>query len=318
MKLFKQQNNELVALSRRHFELERDIQNLVEFNLPQLFDLIFVTSEFKVGDFRIDTLAFDESSNSFVIIEYKKGNSYSVVDQGYSYLSTMVNNKAEFILEYNEQTNDVLKRADVDWTSSRVLFIAPSFNAYQKNSVNFSDVKFELWEIRNFEDGLIAFEQIESTSSESIEKIAPINEQSLISKVNSEVKTFSEEDHTSNMSEKTQKLWILLRERLLNLCSGSFNATKSYIGYKSEASMICFIKFRKDQINVDILRGREKPDGNFSRNFFTFDDPKKLAKEKSWTRKSGAIGMSYSIPFKNIESIDYVMFLVNQKYEALN
>lgn len=71
-----------------------------------------------MGDFRIDTLAFDESSNSFVIIEYKKGNSYSVVDQGYSYLSTMVNNKAEFILEYNEKTNDVLKRNDVDWTSS--------------------------------------------------------------------------------------------------------------------------------------------------------------------------------------------------------
>ena len=318
MKLFKQEKNELVALSRRHFELERDIQNLVEANLQQLFDLTFVTSEFKVGDFRIDTLAFDESSNSFVIIEYKKGNSYSVVDQGYSYLSTMVNNKAEFILEYNEKTNDVLKRNDVDWTSSRVIFIAPSFNAYQRNSVNFSDVKFELWEIRKFEDGLVALEQIESTSSESIEKIAPVSEKSVISKVNSEVKTYSEEDHTSNMSEKVQKLWGRLRERLLELGSGSFNATQGYISYKSEATMVCFLKFRKSQINVDILRGHEKANGEFSRNFFTLDDPKKLAQEKSWTRKSGDVGMSYSIPFKSSESIDYVMFLIKQKYETLN
>jgi len=318
MKLFKQQKNELVALSRRHFELERDIQTLVEANLQQLFDLTFVTSEFKVGDFRIDTLAFDESSNSFVIIEYKKGNSYSVVDQGYSYLSTMVNNKAEFILEYNEKTNDVLKRNDVDWTSSRVIFIAPSFNAYQRNSVNFSDVKFELWEIRKFEDGLVALEQIESTSSESIEKIAPVSEKSVISKVNSEVKTYSEEDHTSDLTETVNPMWKGLKERLLDLASGTFYATKYYVAFKCESFSICFIAFRKQQINIGLVRGNKKTNGEKSKNFFTLDDPKKLAQEKSWKYKSGEIGMNYSIPLKRIEDLDYVMFLIKQKYQALN
>ena len=62
-------------------------------------------SEFTLHNFRIDTLAFDEESKSFVIIEYKKDKSFSVVDQGYAYLSLMLNNKADFILEYNESLN---------------------------------------------------------------------------------------------------------------------------------------------------------------------------------------------------------------------
>ena len=120
------------------------------------------------------------------------------------------------------------------------------------------------------------------------------------------------------MSEKVQKLWGRLRERLLELGSGSFNATQGYISFKSEATMVCYLKFRKNQINVGIRRGYEKVNGVFSSNFFTLDDPKKLAQEKSWTQKSGDVGMSYSIPFKSSESIDYVMFLIKQKYEALN
>ena len=46
-------------------------------------------------------------------IEYKKGNSYSVIDQGYSYLSILLNNKADFILEYNETQSENLKKTDI-------------------------------------------------------------------------------------------------------------------------------------------------------------------------------------------------------------
>ena len=150
MKLFQTTKSLLVPLEKDSFKLEKDIQQLVEANLETIFGFQFVSSEFKVGEFRIDTLAYDESSNAFVIIEYKRGSSYSVVDQGYSYLSTMVNNKAEFILEYNEKTETSLKRNEVDWTSSKVVFVAPSFNSYQRNSINISDVPYELWEIRKF------------------------------------------------------------------------------------------------------------------------------------------------------------------------
>ena len=49
----------------------------------------------------------------------------------------MLNNKSDFILEYNERLNQSLRRDDVDWSASRVIFVSLSFNAYQKNSVTF-------------------------------------------------------------------------------------------------------------------------------------------------------------------------------------
>jgi predicted transport protein len=104
----------------------------------------------------------------------------------------------------------------------------------------------------------------------------------------------------------------------LELWSGSFSATQEYISFKSEAFMVCYLAFRKNQINVGIRRGYEKVNGVFSRNFFTLDDPKKLAQKKSWTQKSGDVGMSYSIPFKSSECIEYVIFLIKQKYETLS
>ena len=97
MNLYKNSTDGLLELGRDRFPLERDIQGLVENNLQTIFSLKFVASELTVDKFRIDTLAYDEENNSFVIIEYKKGHSYSVVDQGYSYLSVMLNNKAILI-----------------------------------------------------------------------------------------------------------------------------------------------------------------------------------------------------------------------------
>ena len=88
------------------FQLERQIQHLVEANLNKLLGLEFVKSEFTISGsvqrLRIDTLAFDRKNKAFVIIEYKQDKNFSVVDQGYAYLSAMLNNKADFILEYNE------------------------------------------------------------------------------------------------------------------------------------------------------------------------------------------------------------------------
>ena len=134
MKLFKVKNKSLTEVSRKSFGLEKEIQSLVESNTEEIFNLEFVSSEFSINNFRIDSLCFDNEKNSFVIIEYKKGSSYSVIDQGYSYLSIMLNNKSDFILEYNESRKNNLKREDVDWSQSKIIFVSPSFNNYQDSN----------------------------------------------------------------------------------------------------------------------------------------------------------------------------------------
>ena len=82
MDLYSIKGNKLNTVELNSFKKEREIQDLVENNTETLFDIDFVSSEFKIGEFRIDTLCFDNETNSFVIIEYKKGSSYSVIDQG--------------------------------------------------------------------------------------------------------------------------------------------------------------------------------------------------------------------------------------------
>ena len=171
MDLYNLKNKKLTRIDYKPFNLEKDIQTIVEQNTQELFNLKFVKSELSAGEFRIDSLCFDEETKSFVIIEYKKHKSYSVIDQGYSYLSLMLNNKSDFILEYNENNKDSLKRDKVDWSQSRIIFVSPSFNTYQKNSVNFKDVPFELWEIKSFTNNVISLNQHLPSSKESIQKV---------------------------------------------------------------------------------------------------------------------------------------------------
>jgi hypothetical protein len=66
----------------------------VQENLNVLFGLDFICTEFPLDGLRIDSLAFDQESQAFVIIEYMSGHSYFVVNQCYSDLSLLLNNKA--------------------------------------------------------------------------------------------------------------------------------------------------------------------------------------------------------------------------------
>lgn len=143
MQIFHKQKKELSVLKEIPFKLEKEIQTLFEDNLKNTTDLKLIKSEFTIKSNRIDTLAFDEESKSFVIIEYKRNQNYSVVDQGVSYLNLMLEYKADFIVEYNETQKENLKRTDVDWSQSKIIFVSPSFTDFQKQSSNFKDLAIE-------------------------------------------------------------------------------------------------------------------------------------------------------------------------------
>jgi hypothetical protein len=141
----------LKEIPQKSIELEKDIQSLVERNLQAIFGFEFVTSEFELNGLRVDTLGFDKESNSFVIIEYKRDRNISVIDQGYAYLALLLNNKADFILVYNETGEGKrLKKNEVDWSQSRVIFISPSFTIYQRKAIEFKDLPIELWEVKQY------------------------------------------------------------------------------------------------------------------------------------------------------------------------
>ena len=64
-------NNKL--LKQDKFKLEKDLQVFIESHIPDILgeEYEFVCTEFTVGDFRIDSLAFNKETKSFIIIEDK-------------------------------------------------------------------------------------------------------------------------------------------------------------------------------------------------------------------------------------------------------
>ena len=317
MEVFNIKNNKVEVVELNPFKLEKDIQEVIEKNTESFFGLEFVRSEFPIGEFRIDTLCYDNETNSFVLIEYKKGSSYSVIDQGYSYLSLMLNNKSEFIIEYNERLNKTLKRDDVDWTQSRILFISQSFSSYQRNSVNFKNLPFELWEIKRFNNDTIVLNKHNSTSKESIDTLSNVESSNLIESVSKEIQVVDEEYHTSKLDLDTLQKWNNFKERISELDNVKLEIKKPYISLMGESKNVCFCNFRRNYILIEILRGNVNPDGSKSKNFFTLDDPKGISEEGSWEWKSGVKGNMYKIKFNRETDLDYLMFLINQKVKSI-
>lgn len=304
MKLYSINNHKLKSISSNNFKLEKDIQNLVEKNIDELFNLQIVKSEFSIKNFRIDTLGYDRERKSFVIIEYKRERNFSVIDQGYTYMSLMLNNKSDFILEFNENCNGVLKRDDVDWTQSKVIFVSPNYTEYQKHSINFKDVPFELWEIVRYDNNLMGMIQHKTSSTESISSTIVNGKDSIIKSVNKEIKLYNEDDHLnqSNVSESTKQIYQNLRERILNIGSDvNIVPLKVYIGYKRKTNFIDVLIGKKDLwCWINMKKGE-------------LDDPKKLCRDIT---KIGHYGNGdYDLKINDNTDLDYVMFLINQSYK---
>ena len=130
MAIFKIKNSRLKKIKEKNFLLEKDIQKLTELNLKEIFKLEYVSSQFSLKNLRIDTLCFDAENKTFVIVEYKKDRSFSVIDQGFAYLSLLLNNKADFLVEYNEKNKSkTLSRESINWSQSKIIFVSPFFTS---------------------------------------------------------------------------------------------------------------------------------------------------------------------------------------------
>ena len=266
MKLYKSNSGLLERVKVNPFQLEKDIQVLVEKNVRTLFGLEFVKSELTFGSFRFDTLCFDNELNSFVIIEYKKGSSYSVIDQGYTYLSLLLNNKSDFILEYNETLDRNIKRDEVDWSQSKVVFISPHFSDYQRNSVNFKNLPFELWEITRYNDDSIGLSKISTESNVDINTtIGENSSDGIMGKVTKELVRYDENYHLSkskNRPDGVKELYYKLKNRILELGEGiEIRFGKQTIGFVQNRVFTDLILYNKGiGVVLNLKKGQLKDD----------------------------------------------------------
>jgi hypothetical protein len=306
--LFKLKNNHLTPLDSVDFKLEKEIQDIIEGNTEELFDLKMVKSEFTVGGFRLDSLCFDEETKSFVIIEYKRDKSDSVIDQGYSYLSTMLNNKSDFVLEFNENLEDTLKRDQVDWSQSRIIFVSTSFSSYQKTSVNFKDVPFELWEISRYSTDIVSLNQVTSTSKESIKSVGKAKG-TVIKNVSEEIEVYDEDSHLNNATNQVKDLYSELKERVSGWENMGFRFKKRHISILNKNKVKIYLNVQKNQIKIRLRRRGEEVSSQ--KVIFVLKDPDNLFELKTSPHKE-----YYEYLLKNEKDLDYLVMLLKQKYES--
>lgn len=304
MPIFKIEKDKLIDVKELKIDLERDLQIITEKNLETIFGLKFVSSEFSLQGFRIDTLAFDEEINAFVVIEYKKDKSFSVIDQGFSYLSLMLNNKDSFILEYARKFKIDIDNIKIDWSQSQVIFLANSFTSYQQNAINFKDLPIELWEVKKYNNQTILFNQIRTTDGK--ESIKTVSKNKTITDVSLKVKKYSIDDHFRREWNTSRELFEKLRTRILELDSRiEEKVNKYYIGFKITALKvnICMIHPYRSKIELNLIKVDKKD----------LKDPEGKIIKIPWQERGWGRSCNYIIKDKN--DIDYALFLIKQVYD---
>jgi len=298
MALYASKNEKLIEIHEMPFKLEREIQEVFETNLAVVMGLQLVRSEFTIKNKRIDTLAYDEQSKAYIIIEYKRDKNISVIDQGFTYLGLMLENKADFVLEHQAQLGSRLRLTDVDWSQTRVVFVSPSFTDNQIQATNFKDIAIELWEVKRYTNGTVAINPIKkSKSATSIKPIAQQNTE--LKAIADQIRVYTEDDHRINTSEEIFELYEKFRDAILNLGDDiEIKPQKHYVAFKKDGNIAC-LEMQKKKMKIYI-----------GAKVGTLDDARGLVKDVSNVGHYGT--GDYEIQVTNDNDIEYIMSLIKQ------
>ena len=129
---------------------------------------------------------------------------------------------------------------------------------------------------------------------------------------------FDESEWIKNTKDELSQKWLDLKDSMIALDDAEIVAKRDYISLMRGKKTICYFNFQKTKIRMDFSRGNIRPDGTKSKNFFSLDDPKEMSLEKSWEWKNGTQGCVYQVFLDKNHDLDYVMFLIKQKYNNLS
>ncbi len=246
MPLFNIKNQSLLPIRKSNFQLEKDLQTLIQKNLETVFNCQLVASEFSTGQNhagRIDTLALSEECNP-VIIEYKKVESSELINQGLFYLQWIYDHKGDFEIAAQKSIGSDVK---IDWSDVRVICIAPNFRKYDMHAVQVMGANIELWSYRLFENSTLYLEEVFSKSYESAGIGADMSEKKTSTltagkkaAITRATGVYTFDEHLTGKSEKIKDIARAIQDYTLGLDpSITENPKKLYIGYKTSQNVAC-------------------------------------------------------------------------------
>ncbi|KVZ97533.1 DUF5655 domain-containing protein [Burkholderia territorii] len=165
IQLFRLSNDTASELPGQAAKLEKQLQSLIEANMPTFLGVRFLASEYATGKThkgRIDSLGLDENGCP-VIIEYKRQSNENVINQGLFYLDWLLDHQAEFRwLVMEKLGKDVAEQ--IEWAGTRLLCIAADFTRYDQHAVQQIPRNIELIRYKLFGDDLLLLELVNAQS----------------------------------------------------------------------------------------------------------------------------------------------------------
>lgn len=255
MPLFNRTENLLKVVRQKDFALEKELQTLVENNLEEIFSCRFVASEFSTGvvhSGRIDTIALSEDNNP-VIIEYKIVESSQLLNQSLFYLHWLKDHKGDFqIAVHKALGSDV----EVDWSSIRVICIAPAYKKYDLHAAEMMNAPIELWKYKNYDNGMLSLEEV--LSSRDTKKQTSTKEVTTREDSSEELVEYTYEQHCNNLaSDYLKELCNEIKEYCMQKDEMVDEVpTKHYVAYKLSKSFIS-LKCQKKKIILTLRFGKK-------------------------------------------------------------
>ncbi len=279
--------------------LERDVQVIFEDNLEELLNVTFLAHEYSTSfGGRMDTLGIDHEGNP-CIIEYKKGQNDSVINQGLSYLRWLLDHKDSFEKLCNEKNVTIA----IQWGSPRVICVAESYNKFDADTADLLPINIELYKYKMYEDDLLVLDK-ENYQKVKISGMAKLSSQDS-DRTEKLQETYTLEDHLALADDNTQELFKTLKEDILALDQNIVEEPKKlYVAYKMTSNFVDVVfKKNKLKIFVNVKSGE-------------LVDPQSKARDLETPVHIGHWGNGdYEITLSSVDEIDYVMDLIRQSYE---
>lgn len=165
IQLFRLADGKATELPGRAASVEKQLQSLIEAQMPAFLGVRFLASEYTTGKThkgRIDSLGLDENGCP-VIVEYKRHSNENVINQGLFYLDWLLDHQAEFRWQVMEQLGKDAADA-IDWAGTRLLCIAADFTRYDQHAVQQIPRNVELIRYKLFGDDLLLLELVNAVS----------------------------------------------------------------------------------------------------------------------------------------------------------
>jgi predicted transport protein len=299
MPIFKISGTKLKKLNSLPLDKEKNLQALVEANLIEVLELLFLATEYTTTfGGRIDTLAVD-TNGSPVIIEYKRNKNDNVINQSLSYLKWLKSQKPGFFekLMLDKLGKEKAEKIKLDWHNPRVICVAENYSKFDIDTAEVVPLRIELMKYRYYEDGIFALEPVNVPETVSITQAVAA---SAIGDTKSTTGTGNTLDGLlARAAEGTKTLFSELRERIVAIDdSVTENPTGSYVGYRM-GNNFAEIHIGRNQLKIHL-----RP--------IDFVDPKGLVEKipdgYNWT-------MDRRVYLKSASELEYVVGLIEQSYK---